>query len=234
MHKVYYAPWEPGGSYHIYNRAVSLNRLFTSRRDVYKFREKLRRKLLPFFEIYALGCVGNHFHLHGRVRSLAQIRAYLHAQPSLLRRQQRFLDGELGFQEFMGDVFARTFNAYAKAFNQFHGRTGTLFNQTVRRLRVRNDLLSRRLIAYIHCNEIKHGISDMVMGLGHKTTFYELCNQRSRLCAVDLVLERFGGRDAFIAYHRAYKSKRLNALRRFDESRAFGYATPRARPAWAA
>ena len=231
----YYAPWHPGASYHVYNRAVSLNRLFVVEADVHKFRDNLKEKLRPFFEIYALACVGSHFHLHGRVRTLDAIERYLRALPrgELLLRQRRYLDGEVGFQELIGDVFARTFNGYAKAFNLRHGRTGGLFNQTVRRLRVRDDLLSRRLVAYLHCNEVKHGVGLQVQGLGYRTTFAEICRGQTFFCDAAAVLERFGGAAAFEAYHRAYKARRLAALRRFDERRFFGYERREATCAWA-
>ena len=53
----YYPPWHPGAAYHIYNRAVSLNRLFAVERDVAKFRRCLKERMTPFLEIYALACV---------------------------------------------------------------------------------------------------------------------------------------------------------------------------------
>ena len=231
----YYAPWYPGGSYHVYNRAVSLNRLFVVEKDVLRFRDSLRDKLRPFFEIYALACVGSHFHLHGRVRSLAKIERYLRGLPAsqLLSLQRRYLAGEVGFQRLVGDAFARAFHGYARAFNRRHGRSGGLFNQTVRRLCVRDDLISRRLIAYLHCNEVKHGVGRRVMGLGYRTTFEEIARGQTFFCEATAVLERFGGRAAFVAYHRAYKARRLAALRRFDEQRFFGYERRAPACAWA-
>jgi len=104
----------------------------------------------------------------------------------------------------------------------------------VRRLRVREDLISRSLIAYIHCNEVKHKVGNRVVGLGLRTSYAELASGRSTLCDTDAVLARFGGREAFAHYHRQYKHRRLAVLHRYDEERAFGYTKPRPREAWAA
>ena len=236
----YLALWVPGGSYHVYSRAVNGNLLFVDARDVRKFREKLRR-LLPFCELFALACVGNHFHLHLRVRREDEIRARLLARQHravLGRRQRRWLAGDLSFQELLGDAFARTLHAYTKAFNLRHGREGDLFNHTVRRRRVRGDLLSRRLVCYIHAQWVKHARGNgKVYGQGASSSFAELIGEGrpSHLFAAAAVLARFGGRAAFIEQHRAYVARRRGALRRFGEARFFGCETPRARagrPVW--
>ena len=45
MQAFYFAPWVPGASYHVYNRAVPLNRLFCTAYNITKFRAVLREKL---------------------------------------------------------------------------------------------------------------------------------------------------------------------------------------------
>jgi hypothetical protein len=217
-----FAKWIPGATYHVYNRAVAMNKLFVVERDYRLFREKLER-LKPYLEIYALACVGTHFHMHVRVRTDAEIRLRLSRLPKLLSVQRRYLQGLENFQRLIGDAFARSFQAYARAFNLKYNRDGDLFNQTVRRLRVRDELLSRRLCAYIHCQDIKHGIGDRVAGLGSKTSFEEIWKGYSSFIDVAAVLSRFGGKEAYIAYHHTYSQQRRAALQRFNEERFFQY-----------
>lgn len=217
-----FAKWIPGASYHVYNRAVALNRLFVVEGDHRLFRKKLKR-LKPYVEIYALACVGTHFHMHVRVRSDAEIRERLGRLRKLLKVQRGYLEGSVNFQRLIGDAFGRSFQAYARAFNLKYDREGDLFNQTVRRLRVRDDLLSRKLCAYIHCQDIKHGLGERVSGLGLKTSFEELWRGKSSFIDVEAVLARFGGKAAFIEYHQAYSQQRRAALKRFNEDRFFQY-----------
>jgi len=217
-----FAKWIPGASYHVYNRAVALNKLFVVKRDFEIFRRKLER-LKPYAEIYALACVGTHFHMHVRIRTDAEIRLRLLTLPKLLNVQRSYLEGKATYQRLVGDAFGRSFQAYARAFNLKYQREGDLFNQTVRRLRVRDDLLSRRLCAYIHCQDIKHGLGERVSGLGLKTSFEEIWRGNSSFIDVEAVLTRFGGLAAFVDYHRSYSQKRRAALKRFREERFFQY-----------
>ena len=217
-----FAKWIPGATYHVYNRAVALNKMFVVKRDHELFREKLQR-LKPYVEIYAIACVGTHFHMHVRIRTDAEIRRRLLALRKLLNVQKRYLEGRETFQRLIGDAFGRSFQAYARAFNLKYQRKGDLFNQTVRRLRVRDDLLSRRLCAYIHCQDIKHGLGERVSGLGMKTSFEEIWRGKSSFIDVESVLARFGGKEAFIEYHRIYSQRRRAVLKRFNEDRFFQY-----------
>ena len=223
MQAFYFAPWVPGASYHVYNRAVPLNRLFCTAYNITKFRTVLREKLRPFFVLYSVACVGNHFHLHGRVRSLEAIEAHLRSLSKPLSRQRRYLLGELNFQELVGDAFGRTFQAYARSFNIEQGRTGNLLDQTVRRIRVREDLLSRSLCAYHHFNEFKHGLRKDQHGLGPKTTYEEIVRGESDLVDLDAVYARFGGMDGFVRFHEEYGRRKKRSMLDFDEEKYFGY-----------
>lgn len=223
MRSIYLAPWEPGASYHVFNRAVALNRLFCSWDNVAKFRAVLTAKVKPVFAIYSLSLVGNHFHLHGRVRSLDELEAYLRSLSKPLKRQRRYLDGEIGFQEFIGDAFARAFHAYGRSFNIHAKRTGSLMDQTVRRLRVRDDLLSRRLCVYHHANAMKHGLYPGYTTLKGLTTYAEIVKGASDLVDLEAVYARFGGVEAFVRFHETSVRRHARNYAEHDELRHFGY-----------
>ena len=227
----YLAKWHPGGSYHVYNRAVPLNRVFIDEEDLARFREKLRR-LEPYASIYALGTAANHFHLHIRLFSLQQIVQNLLGLDKRSKLEENFLAGSVGFQKLVGAAFGRCFLAYAKSFNLRYDREGDLFNSTVRRRRVRNDLISRRLICYIHCQEIKHGLGNFVGGLGLKTTFQEFVDGNDNFVDIAAVFERFGSRKEFIERHKHYAHNRRAALARFNEHRFFGFTKQIGKPVW--
>ena len=221
----YLAPWVPGASYHIYNRAVTLNRLFVNWRNVAKFREVIALKLRPFFYLYCLSCVGNHFHMHAQLRSLEAIEGHLLRLrgKALLSRQRRYLAGEVELQELIGDAFARTFNAYATHFNIVHEREGGLFNRTVRRLRVREDKLSRRLCGYAHFNAHKHGLYRGHLGLRELSTYAEVANGTSALIDLERVYARFGGQAGFVDFHATYLGSHRRVDLDVDEDTCLGY-----------
>ena len=53
-------------------------------------------------------------------------------------------------------AFSNFFNAYTKAFNKVYNRTGSLFQEHLKRKRVENECYLIKLIAYIHLNPVKH------------------------------------------------------------------------------
>ena len=219
----YFPAWVPGGTYHVFNRAVALNRLFCSWANVRKFRESLAGRLRPVFALYSVSLVGNHFHLHGRVRSLECIETYVRSLRRPLGRQRRYLAGELSVSALVGDAFGRAFQAYARSFNLSQRRTGALLDQTVRRLRVRDDLLSRRLCVYHHANAMKHGLYDGYRDLGALTSYAETVRGDRGLIDVDAVYARFGGRAGFVAFHERSVAYHARHYRAHDELRHFGY-----------
>ncbi len=229
----YRARWAPGASYHVYNRAIPLHLLFVDDAARAKFLAKLKR-LHPVCIIYAYALMGTHFHLHLRIRAEEDIRQRLLRLYRPLKLQQAWLEGRINFQKLVGDAFARSFHAYVKHYNTKNNRTGVLFDGTVRRLRVRDDLTSRSLCAYLHSQFIKHQLGTKVGGHGIATSFSAFEAGKSNFVDVEAVLERFGGEQAFMSYHRTYAAKRRAALERFNEKRFFGYTPPNQQlPPWA-
>ena len=223
----YFARWVPGGAYHVYNRAVYKNRLFLTNSDHFKFVEYLRRYTPHFCSVYAYSFVINHFHLAVRLHSEELIREKLLARKKLLAAEKNYLAGEITFNQLIGNYWGNLFKSYAKSFNLRHDRYGTLFDQTVRRIRVRGDVISRRLVMYIHTNEVKHRIND---------SFTE-CKVRSSYSAyvggvhapwidTSAVVERFGGPEQFVRKHAGYTRKYGKAFEGFNERDYFGYGQP--------
>jgi len=55
--------FEPGYSYHIFNRAVGSDLLFYEERNYYYFMNLLNQKLANHIEIHAYCMMNNHFHI---------------------------------------------------------------------------------------------------------------------------------------------------------------------------
>ena len=217
------AEWQAGGVYHVFSSAVHLNRLFNTPADYRIFVESIRDRLPIFADIFAYALIPNHFHLALRLLSEEDLRRNLQLKTSRLNvKEAQWLDGVLPYRQLIGDYWAAFFTKYAYNFNQRHSRRGSLFNQTIRRIRVRNDLISRRLIMYIHTNEVKHQIIDQYTNSGLRTSFaYYLSTRASQWLATEAVLDRFGGLDNFLLAHQQYIMKYSAALSTFDEQLYF-------------
>ena len=224
----YFAEWAPGGVYHVYNRAVHRNRLVAHASDYVRFHERLEGFFMPVAEIFAFALIINHFHLVLRLPDLYTLELRLRAKKKLYKPERNYLDGRTTFNALYGFYFGNGFKSYAQSFNKTHGRSGTLLDQTFRRIRVREDLISRRLIMYVHTNEMHHHLAATFTEQGNRSSLAdygldELAPYIAPYLARGPVLQRFGGYDAMLARHYAYARRFGPELRAFDERAYFGY-----------
>ena len=218
----YRAQWEPGGVYHVYNSAVQPNRAFASEERYRFFVELLRDRLPGFATVFAYAIIPNHFHLALQLRPLGEFETWVRSKAKRTVKEEKWLRGELPYHQLVGDYFSVLFAIYATAFNASVGRRGTLLDRGVRRIRVRDDLLSRRLIMCIHTNEAKHGMLADYTQSGLRTSFaYYGMERDDHWLARDAVLVRFGGLEAFYRRHAGYVRKYGTQVGAFDEALYF-------------
>ena len=218
----YEAEWVPGGVYHVYNSAVQPNKAFVNDGHYRFFVELLRDRLPGFAMVFAYALIPNHFHIAMQLRPLGEFEAWLRSKPKRTVKEDRWLRGEIPYRQVIGDYFSVLFAIYATSFNASVGRRGTLLNRTVRRIRVREDLISRRLIMYIHTNEVKHGIRSTYLRSGLRSSLAYYAQARDdHWLARDAVLRRFGGLEAFYRRHEDYVLKYGTQVSAFDEALYF-------------
>ena len=56
--------------------------------------------------------------------------------------------------------FSNLFNAYAKAFNRKYKRTGSLFQEHLKRIKIEDEGYLKNLLVYINTNPSHHNIAD--------------------------------------------------------------------------
>ena len=216
----YEAEWVPEGVYHVYNSAVQPNLLFTERQHGIYFLKLLRDRVASFAEVFAYALIPNHYHLGLRLKSEAALEDAILSKRLGKRTayERKWLTGQATFNQLIGDYFATVFAMYANYFNPRVGRRGTLLNQTLRRIRVREDLISRRLVMYIHTNEVKHGMRATYHDVGFRSSLWYYTSGRDvSWLATDLALDRFGGLGRMLAAHETYVTKYGTTISRFDE-----------------
>ena len=131
---------EPGGTYHIFNRGNNGEDIFKEDDNCFYFLRLIKTHLVPACDIYAYCLLRNHFHLLLRIKEKDELSIPYQQKPHL--------------------PFSNLFNAYTKAVNKKYKRSGSLFQEHLKRKRVSDEKYLIQLIAYIHLNPVKHGFSE--------------------------------------------------------------------------
>ncbi len=131
---------EPGGIYHIYNRGNNKEDIFKEAKNYDYFMALMSKRLFPSVDLYAFCLLKNHFHWLLRIKDKKDLPIKYAEKPHL--------------------PFSNFFNAYTKSINKMYGRTGSLFQEHLKRKRVENENYLIQLIAYIHLNPVKHNFTE--------------------------------------------------------------------------
>ncbi len=181
-YRKYHDPFYPNSFYHIYNRANGKDRLFISEENYYFFLTKIQKYILPYCHIISYCLIPNHFHLFIKIKEIESENV----------------------NTFIETKFKNLFSSYALAFNKMYQRKGNLFQKGFKRIIVENETYFTLLIYYIHHNPIRHKlVSDFK---SWKFSSYQaILSDRETHISKDIVLEWFGGKNAFIDFHNQYR-----------------------------
>jgi REP element-mobilizing transposase RayT len=174
----------PEKIYHVYNRAVGNELLFTTDNDYLYFLKKFERFLHPYIEVYSYCLLPNHFH---------------------------FLLGIKEFDESEDEIkinkaFSKFFISYARSYNNSYNRLGRLFCQPFKRILVEDDDYFRILVNYVHRNPIHHGLVKDYRNWRYSSFNAYLSDKQTKI-EKRKVLEYFYSLDDFISFHEENKSK---------------------------
>ena len=154
-------PLQPENYYHIFNHAVSSDNLFESDKDYIFFLNKLRKYLLPVSDLLAYCLMPNHFHLIVRLKNVDEVKMVICSNlkgkstiDDLIKQNEYYLSDSLS------RMYSNFFNAYAKYYNFWYKRKGTLFKRAFRRKKIENKEYLMKSICYIHQNPVKAGFAN--------------------------------------------------------------------------
>lgn len=182
-------PLEKDFYYHIYNRGINGCEIFKNNDNYNYFIKLLSKYLDSYITIYAYGLLYNHFHLVVKI------------------------DED---QKIVSQKFSNFFNAYAKAFNKAHNRTGSLFEKPFKRIRLLSEDYLKNLIIYVNTNPIKHKVSLNFENYLY-SSYSECLLRKSQIVNVNEVLELFDDIENFKFVHQ-YKKVILSQKYSFDLS----------------
>ena len=192
----YHAPLQPGGIYHVYNRANSnLDLLFQNPGNYFYFLAKYEEYMGPWVDTIAYCLLPNHFHLLVRIPEEGDLRTLL----ARLVKWRAYAD--MALCGVLSEAFRRFFIAYAKAFNRQQDRRGVLFQRDFRRLLVDSPSYFQTALHYIHANPVKHGLCESLEDYPW-SSFQRLLDPDENFLRRDLVLKQVGGVRAYCELHR--------------------------------
>ena len=183
------APLQRGQTYHLYNRGINRENIFLEERSYRYFLQLYTRHVSPIADTYAFCLLRNHFHFLVRIKDLPDPEDPSTAKPP-------------------SQHFSNLFNAYAKAFNRAHDRTGSLFQRPFGRIEVTSDAHFAWLVVYIHHNPQKHRFVNDYRDWPYSSYHAHLSDQPTRLQREE-VLGWFDGPQGFAIAHRRQPDTRL-------------------------
>lgn len=119
---------EKGKVYHIYNKGINGETIFTSDENKRYFLKLFLKYSQNIVDTFAYCLMDNHFHFVIQINNEKEVTQAL----------------------------SNLFNAYAKAFNKQQNRTGSLFEKHFKRIQIENEEYLKNVIQYIHLNPKHH------------------------------------------------------------------------------
>ena len=201
--------------YHVYNRAIGKERLFTTDNNYNHFLKKWRQYIHPYVDTYAYCLMSNHFHFLVKIKPVTSIiKQSIEAENTVASKN--FLADKISLDVFLEDQFKRFFSSYALGFNKRNERHGSLFQTRFKRVKLRSEKRILDTVCYVHHNPIHHNLSPFYDAWRYSSYSSFLSNQPTLLSRKE-GLALFDGlgltAKAFLYYHDEYR-KEWNSWKR--------------------
>ena len=195
----YLAQFEPGNTYHVYNKTNNRELLFRTNENYYYFLNRYNDFICPVADTYAWNLLPNHFHFMIKIKQEDNILSYVNSLSEHTKAQNEYLANR-NTNALCMSQFKRFFTSYAMAFNAMFDRTGNLFYRTFKRVEVLSDEQFTQTLIYIHANAQKHKlVNDFTQ---HPwSSYHSIISDKPTKILRGEVLQWFGGKDQFIKAH---------------------------------
>ncbi len=181
-------PFEVGHFYHVFNRGNNKENIFKTEDNYVYFLNLVKKYLLSICDIYSYCLLSNYFHFIIKIKDFNEL-------------PENFKSGKTKLHQ----LFSNLFNAYIKAINKKNQRTGSLFQEHLKRIQINDEDYLRNLIVYVNTNPTHHSISNFE---DYKYSSYRsLISKKDSLLKREEVLNLFNNVENFKFVH---KVKKLN------------------------
>lgn len=182
--------FEEGKYYHIYNRSINKELLFKTTENYHFFLKRYSEYTTDLIDTFAYCLMPTHFHIFVRIRKLNNKADTSIASVGVLSDAEKALKN--------------LFISYSKAVNKALNRHGNLFQSKYKHKEVSDSAYYSQIIAYIHYNPVKAGLSDSP-DTWVFSSYKSILSNKKTLLKRDEVLEWFGDRQKFKNFHQYFK-----------------------------
>lgn len=166
-----YERLEANNYYHIFNQGNNREDIFKETMNYDYFLKLMTRHVVPVARILSYCMLKNHFHLLVQIKDVQE-------------------------EKKISQSFSNFFNSYAKSINKKYGRTGSLFRDRFKRIKVNNNEYLKTLVAYINLNAVYHGFVDDVYAYKY-SSFLSLLSDKDTILEREEVISLFEDRENF-------------------------------------
>ncbi len=175
-----YQPFETEHYFHIYNRGNNKEDIFLEKENYSYLLTLMKKYLTSIGEVYSYCLLPNHFHILFKFKEEKEL-------PALMQKGKQALHQPI----------SNMLNAYTKAINKRYNRSGSLFQEHLKRIKITEERYLVNLIIYINTNSSHHQIED------YKTypfsSYQALVSMKPTLLKRDDVIEFFDDKENFKA-----------------------------------
>lgn len=131
-------PFEAGQFFHLYNRGNNKENIFIEQENYSYFLVLLKKYVLEIADVYSYCLLPNHFHIIIKFKE----------------------DSQNSKDVKLHQPISNMMNAYTKAINKKYNRSGSLFQEHLKRIKITEENYLKNLIIYINTNSDHHQIED--------------------------------------------------------------------------
>jgi len=179
----------PETYYHIFDRANGDELLFKSEENYNFFHIKMKKYLLPYFEFQAYCLLPNHFHFVVKTKSIEEVQKLL-PEITADNFNKKYLQNCSNF-----------LNSYAKSYNKYHKRMGSLFIERMKRVQIKTNQEIINAIFYVHKNPVHHGLVPSLSDWNNSSYKIIKNGLEDDFISPESVLRLFGGIVSFNKVH---------------------------------
>lgn len=185
----------PSGVYHLLARAVGDENLFRQEQDYHTMVWRLRKYLLPIADIYAYNFLPDHFHLFLGIKEFSEISSLYES------RKNGWVLSPISSPCFIMQQFSNMLNSYVKSLNFRYHRNGGLFIDYIRREEIFTNDEFCSTVFKVHQDPVHHGYCEDMRDWRWSSvhSYFGRCRA---MVSREEVIRRFGGRKAFLLYHK--------------------------------
>ncbi len=205
-------PLLPDSFYHVFARTNNQEILFATEENYRFFISRYSDFLWPIAKTYAFALLENHVHFLIKIRDKETLDSFCKTINQSRIKNNYFKERDAPFTPLSSDTvasyqFQRFFTSYAKAYNKQQNRYGNLIQRPFKRKAVADESHLFHLVYYIHNNPRKHGFTKDFRT--YKWSSYQaILSSASTKIERAEVLDWFGGKAPFIAYHEQFMDDR--------------------------